>query len=176
MYTSDQAQPLNQSRFSESVARLHKPLLYTHLTRSNPSEMVDTLYDSNSAPTTQLVKSLHLTQHLTSLLQFSQNARPAVTSSTFVGPTRSLHGPDLQVLALEAQLFPQSTLQSRTGWLEDWTLRLVHFKSQSKLASFPTGLVYIPTTDLNNLNKTAQISPELAAIRHSVNNHLALIR
>lgn len=167
---------LATSKFKDSVSRLHKPLFYSHLTRSNTHLTVDAIYDASAPNSVNMIKSVYALQHINSSLNLFQNPSSRLNSPSSLDSLVTLNRPDLQVLALESQLFSTSAPSPSLPWLENWTLKVVHVESQASASAFPTGSIYVPTVDLNNLNKMSQLSPELLSLRQSVDNHLSLIR
>ena len=170
------SQSPSRTQITSSVSRLHKPLLYNHLTKNNPTHLVDDMYSGRTSPITPLVKSLHSVQRLSSLLEFERSPENCPAQCLPDNLVRNLRTSDLQLVALESQLFNKSNSTIGSGLTVDWALRTVHSKARVDTADFPTGLVYVPTTDLNNLNQVVHFSPELRVVRQAVDNHLALIR
>ena len=174
--------------------RLHKPILHAWLTTDTSSKSFEKLLSGESRPSAVmgLYNSLFRSSFLVTKssessadVSESVNNLPIITNlscfdSSILSATTAYNSPRLNSLGLEFSVFDQNTYYNENYFPEcdNWILNSIQTEfSNPKAPSITTmGIFYTPSISHTNLSLMSLSTPELTALKSSVNDQLSMIQ
>lgn len=195
MLTSFQNSVLPRSPLSNTRSYpkfLHKPILYSHLTSTPSSNLLEKLTAFDAAKSPNANGLLSLSKHLflsASLLEKLDSTTYTLNQSLSTLSTATVKHTSLELLKAQAPmssvnydywLFSSRSKQQQSvlNELSLWTLSdlNVELSNYNSLLKTPMGLFYLPSLTYSNLLTAANLYPELAAVTSSLDSQLSVVR